>query len=48
MSILNTLLVFLFAVRMKKKIDFVAKTTKSDTDDADAKEFYLAHHTIIF
>lgn len=33
---------------MKKKIDFVAKTTKLDTDDFDAQEFYLAQHTVLF
>lgn len=35
-SLLNTFLCFGFAVRMKGKIDFVARTTKAEGDDFDA------------
>jgi hypothetical protein len=47
MSIVNTVLTILFAIRMKKKIDFAAKTTKTDDDDEDAKEWYLSLHSLL-
>src|SRR3569833_27875 len=47
LSVVNVLLVFGFILRFKKKIDFVTKSTKLDTDDKDEKELYLAVHTMM-
>jgi hypothetical protein len=33
MSVINVILVVLFTIRFKRKVDFVVKTTKQDSDD---------------
>jgi len=48
LSVLNMVIVIVFAVRLKKKIDFAASSTTDEHDEKDAQEFYVSRHTIQF
>jgi len=48
LSFFNTVLILVFILRFKGKIDFVVKSTRSKEDFKDEQEIYASLHTLMF